>query len=378
MKLNHVEIVGAGPAGLYTSILLRRAMPKAKIVVHEQNAKNATFGFGVVFSDKALEFLQVDDPQTHQLITPHMEHWQNMELNYHGETVILDGIGFSSISRLKLLHILQEKALKENVILKHEAPVNSMDELTADLIVGADGFNSIIRNSNPEGFSASLSHFQNQFAWFGTSYPYDTLTQTFLKTECGALNAHHYRYSPSLSTFIVECEPSAYQALGFSEKNELQYAKICEQIFSSSLRSASLLTNNSVWRRFPKLWCERWHHQNQVLIGDAVRTAHFSIGSGTRLALEDAIALVKSLQENDSLENAFQSYETRRKPIAKKIVTAANESGTWYDNFADKLDQSPLNFAFDYVTRSGRVDLERLRKLTPQFMKAYERQSESN
>ncbi len=372
MRLEKIEILGGGPAGLYSAILLKRAMPDACIRVHEQNPRDATFGFGVVFSDQALSFLEADDSETHDLIAPHLERWQNMTLAHKSQAITLDGIGFASIDRLHLLQILQKRAENLGVELTFEAKVVAIDEMEADLVIGADGFNSLMRTSNPAAFQTSLDTFSNHFAWFAVEKAFDTLTQTFVKTEHGAFNAHHYRYTPSRSTFIVECDQPTFDAYGFATLDEDQTAEICEGVFADCLGGAKLIKNKSVWRQFPKLWCDRWVADNRVLLGDAVHTAHFSIGSGTRLALEDAIALVKALNEHSSLDAALQAFEDARKPIAKKLVDAANTSAAWYDDFAAKMALPPLEFAFDYITRSGRLDMARLRKMSPGFMAEYE------
>jgi 2-polyprenyl-6-methoxyphenol hydroxylase-like FAD-dependent oxidoreductase len=374
VKLSKIEIIGAGPAGLYTAILLKSAMPAARIRVTEQNPANVTFGFGVVFSDQALDFLRADDPETHALITPLMERWCDMTLSLDGEPVTLDGIGFAAIARLQLLQFLQQRAAGLGVELRFNQPVHSLEELEAqaDLIIGADGLNSILRRSYQDEFGAELNYFANHFAWFGTARPFETLTQTFIRNEQGVFNAHHYRYSPQMSTFIVECDHDSFVARGFGAMDEQQSAQICAQLFAETLDGAPLLTNNSVWRQFPRLWCENWVYGNRVLLGDAAHTAHFSIGSGTRLAFEDAIALVKALREHDSCELALAEFQRQRQPVARKLVDAANTSARWYDDFRGRMELSPLDFAFDYLTRSGRVDMERLRNLSPQFIAAYE------
>ena len=367
-----IEILGGGPAGLYTAILVRRLMPHVNVRVTEQNPRGATFGFGVVFSDRALEFLEADDPETHAAIAPAMERWRDMILNHPQGAVTIDGVGFSAIGRLDLIEILCARAEALGATIRFSHPVRRLDELDGDLIVGADGLNSLVRRLDEAAFSPRLAHFDNHFAWFGTQRPFDTLTQTFVHTDRGALNAHHYRYAPGMSTFIVECPPDTFERYRFADIDEAESARACEEVFAEVLQGAPLRTNRSHWRRFPKLWCEHWHSGNRVLLGDAAHTAHFSIGSGTRLAMEDALALVTSLARTDDLHDALAAFESVRRPVVHKIVTAANTSGDWYETFADRMSASPFDFAFDYITRSGRVDSERLRELAPRFMARYE------
>ena len=371
-QVRTIEIIGGGPAGLYVATLLKRQLPDARVRLTEQNPAAATFGFGVVFSDRALDFLEADDAETHDLITPAMERWQNMTLVHRGETVTLDGIGFAAIGRLELLQVLQARARAVGVELAYDRRIDDIKAIDADLVVGADGLNSVLRAADPQAFGETLDTFANRFAWFGTPRPFDTLTQTFIETPHGALNAHHYRYAPAISTFIVEVDPQAFDGFGLAHLDEAQSAGLCARLFADTLAGAPLLTNHSHWRQFPKLWCSRWVAGNRVLLGDAAHTAHFSIGSGTRLAMEDAIALTRAIADHDDLTDALFAYERERLPIAEKIVTAANSSAAWYDRFPAKMALAPLDFAFDYITRSGRIDLDRLRQLSPGFMAAYD------
>jgi benzoate-CoA ligase family protein len=370
--LRRIDILGGGPAGLYTAILLRLRMPHVQVRVTEQNSIGATFGFGVVFSDQALGFLAEDDRETHDLITPHMERWRDMTLNHPDGPVTIDGVGFAAIGRLELIEILRKRAESLGIDTRFSHAISSLSELDGDVVVGADGLNSLVRRSLEEDFEPTITYFRNHFAWFGTERSFDTLTQSFVDTPQGAFNAHHYRYAPNRSTFIVECEDDTFKNFGFEGMTEAQSAKACEEIFADVLEGAPLITNRSMWRQFPKLWCKNWTSGKYALMGDAVHTAHFSIGSGTRLAMEDAIALVGALERNKDVPSAMAEYEALRKPIARKIVDAANTSAGWYETFGERIKQSPVNFGFDYITRSGRVDIDRLRTMAPGFMARYE------
>ena len=374
VELDRVEILGGGPAGLYTGILLKKMRPATRVRIHEQNPADATFGFGVVFSDSALDFLAADDPETHALITPRMQNWRDMTLSIAGTRVTLDGIGFSAIGRLELLQILQRRARELGAELRFGQRIGDAREIAAraDLVVGADGLNSVLRQGDEAAFSPRLEYFANHFAWFGTPREFATLTQTFIAGPKGALNAHHYRYAPGRSTFIVECDTAGFEAYGFGDMDERESARVCGELFFGTLDEAPLLVNQSHWRRFPRLWCDNWVAGNRVLLGDAAHTAHFSIGSGTRLALEDAIALAAALHDADSLDGALSNYQRQRQPVARKLVDAANTSARWYDDFARHMSLPPLEFAFGYLTRSGRVDAARLRELSPRFMASYE------
>ena len=249
-----VAIIGAGPAGLYLATLLKRGGVTRDITVYEQNAADSTFGFGVVFSDTALDFLRADDHRTHEALTPALESWRDIQVVHRGEKIAIDGVGFTALGRLKLLELLQAQARKEGILPRFGKVVKSLDEVKdADLIVGADGVNSLVRQSDEQAFGAKVSHLTNRFAWFGTTRSFDALTQTFVKHKLGHFNAHHYRYTPGLSTFIVECDEATFNGAGFAKMSEQQTRSILEEVFEDALDGHQLISNRSIWRQFPQV-----------------------------------------------------------------------------------------------------------------------------
>lgn len=368
-----VAIIGGGPAGLYFGYLLKRKRPDAEIRLVEQNTSDATFGFGVVFSDRALEFLRDDDPETYDHVTPHMEIWDDLTVDHDGEKVRIDGIGFAAIGRLELLKLLQERVRSVGLEPEFATQLTSFDELADyDLVVGADGINSVVRAGRSREFGVSVTPRRNKFVWYGTTKPFDTLTHTYRRSDHGPFNAHHYRYAPDRSTFIVETDPETWAKAGFADMDEADTMAYCERVFAAELDGHPLISNKSIWRNFPNVWNDAWSAGNAVLLGDALRTAHFSIGSGTRLAMEDAIALSDALVERPGdLGEALKLYEARRRPIVEKLVDAANASAAWYERFPEHMALAPWDLAHSYMRRTGRVSNERLTELAPRFMAAY-------
>jgi 2-polyprenyl-6-methoxyphenol hydroxylase-like FAD-dependent oxidoreductase len=361
-----ITVVGAGPAGLYAAILLRRARPDARIEVLEQNGPDDTFGFGVVFSDEALAFLRADDPETADLIEPHMQRWRDIDVVHHGRKISIDGVGFAGIGRLELLKLLQGRAQDLGISPQFNCRLENLDALDADLIIGADGLNSTVRASGD--FGERIEHLGNRFVWYGADREFPALTQTFIETPHGRMNAHHYSYAPGRATFIVEMGPETFARSGFGDMAEPDYRAACAACFADALDGASLIPNNSIWRRFPNLSCETWFDGRKVLVGDALHTAHFSIGSGTRLALEDVIALVRALRDNDwSVPGALPAYQAARAPILSRITAAARRSAEWYEDFGRHMDLPPDAFALSYIRRAGRLDADRLRAMSPDF-----------
>jgi 2-polyprenyl-6-methoxyphenol hydroxylase-like FAD-dependent oxidoreductase len=372
-----IVIIGAGPAGLYLSLLLKRSRLPVNVTVIEQNAADSTFGFGVVFSENALEFLREDDPDIFGAITPALETWNDIVVVHRGVRMPIDGIGFSAIGRLHLLQLLQQQARAEGIPIHFNRQVSDLSEFAnADLIVGADGVGSLVRRSDESAFGTSLSYLTNRFAWFGTTKVFDVLTQTFIETPSGAITAHHYRYSPTMSTFLVECNEATFFDSGFDRMSEDETREILQQRFAETLDGHSLISNRSIWRQFPIISNEHWSSHNKVILGDALHTAHFSIGSGTRLAIEDSIALARAIRTYPrDVRETLAAYEAQRKPILAKLVTAANNSAGWYENFSSHMALAPYDFAMSYLSRTGRMDIERIRKMAPKFVAEYERQT---
>jgi len=361
-----ILVVGAGPAGLYFSYLFRKNNPGCELRVVEQNAADSTFGFGVVFSDKALEFLRGDDPATYDAITPQMEQWTDLTVVHRGTPVVIDGIGFSAIGRLKFLRLMQERAASAGVGAEFNTRFAG-DLGDYDLVVAADGANSAVRGA--ADFGTTITPLGNKFAWFGTTKMFPTLTQTFVENGHGHFNAHHYRHSLGMSTFVFECDAATWNRAGFASMDEGQTMKYAERTFAAALGGHRLVSNRSVWRNFPNVRNDRWHAGKVVLIGDALRTAHFSIGSGTRLAMEDAIALARSLNEfKNNIPDALAAFEAARRPVVDKLVAAADASGNWYDRFPEHMKLAPREFAWSYIQRSGRIDPARLGKISPKFV----------
>jgi 2-polyprenyl-6-methoxyphenol hydroxylase-like FAD-dependent oxidoreductase len=343
----NVLVVGAGPAGLYFSYLARRRQPRWRIRVVEQNPPDATFGFGVVFSDKALEFLRGDDPQTYAAITPHMETWTDLTVVHRGTPVV---IGLLAIRGRRM----QQRAAWDEANFESEL-FPGAEKLRP---CSSGGWRELVR---PPHGRFNDHHRSAKVAWFGTPGSPHAHTPE--------LQRHHYRHSPEMSTFVFECDATTWERAGFASMSETDTLSYGEKVFKETLGGHRLVSNKSVWRNFPNVRNTRWHAGNVVLIGDALRTAHFSIGSGTRLAMEDAIALAKSLVENENeTAEALAAFEAARRPIVEKLVAAADASGNWYDRFPEHMRLAPRDFAWSYIQRSGRIDPARLRKISPKFV----------
>jgi 2-polyprenyl-6-methoxyphenol hydroxylase-like FAD-dependent oxidoreductase len=365
-----INIVGAGPAGLLFALLIKRRFPVWRISVFEQNPPDATFGFGVVFSLNALAFLERDVPDFHQQLISRLDSWPMQRIVHRDERVDIDGNGFSAIGRLELNQFLQELCAQAGVEIEYRRGIADIDEVKAcDLLVGADGANSFVRRVFEGEFEPRLEWLTNRFAWYGTGKVFECLSLTFRANADGSFVAHHYRHSPQMSTFVVECDAATWQRAGLDRMSDEESRFYCERVFAADLDGHALISNKSIWRQFPLLTTRRWHSGNVILIGDALHTVHFSIGSGTRLALEDAIALDRAFGEAGAdAPRALAAFERERRPIVEKIVAAANASSFWYERLPEKLQLEPWALAYDYMMRSGRMTDERLGELSPKFM----------
>ncbi|MDQ3810402.1 MAG: FAD-dependent monooxygenase [Chloroflexota bacterium] len=369
-----IGIVGGGPAGLYFALLMKRQNPAHAIRLVEQNPADATFGFGVVFSDRALGFLNEADPDSYQDIQRRLQTWQEQAIVHRDQEVRIDGLGFSGIARLELLQILQAHGRGRGVELRFEERLTDLDTFAADcdLIVGADGVNSVVREAYRGHFQPSVQVLSNKYVWYATEQPFDCLTLTFRENDDGAFVAHHYRYSEDRSTFIVECDAATWERAGFAAMSEDESRHYCERVFARDLGGHPLLTNKSVWINFRAITNRTWSYGKVVLLGDALRTVHFSVGSGTRMALQDSVELARALAATGDVQQGLREFERVRRPHVEEFLQRASESFRWYERFRDKLSLDPVPFTYDYVMRSGRISYPRLKERSPRLAAAYE------
>ena len=379
-----VGVIGGGPAGLFSAILLKRANPAHRVTVFERNRADDTYGFGVVFSDQTLENVRDADPETFARVSGRLARWDDIDVHFKGRTITSGGHGFSGIARRELLAVLQERAREIGVDLRFRQEIREPFEMAshglddADLIIAADGINSATRRARAEQFGSSLEQGTARYIWLGTTLPLEAFTFIIVQTEHGVIQAHAYRFAPGQSTFIVECDDASWRAAGFDRADAAATIARCEAMFAPWLRGHALVTNaphlpDGGWTRFTKVKNTTWHDGNVVLIGDAAHTAHFSIGSGTKLALEDAIALARVLEDGSAREAALERYQAERMTEALKLQNAARNSMEWFENVKRYVHFEPEQFAYSLLTRSQRVSHENLRLRDGAYLSGVER-----
>ena len=371
MKIN---IIGGGPAGLYFAILMRKASASHQIKIYERNGPDDTFGWGVVFSGKTLANLRAADEVSHAEITRQFEAWDNVDVVHRDAKISIHGNSFSGIARLQLLKILQRRAEELGVEVAFHSEVQDIESLRqdCDLLLAADGVNSTVRLRYAKEFQPDLDIRANRYIWYGTNQLFHGLTLTFRENSAGVFAAHSYKFSPTTSTFIVECDPNTWDNAGFERMSTDQTLDYVGEVFAPDLNGHKLLSNNSKWINFLLVKNRNWFFENVALIGDALHTAHFSIGSGTKLAMEDAIALAESFQQTANVSEALTHFTQTRRPIIEDYQSAAFESMRWFENAASYMHLTPIELAYILMTRSGRVSYDDLKRRSPDFIAQYE------
>ena len=358
-----IVCIGGGPASLYFSLLAKKNNPEWQINIYEQNPDNVTWGFGVVFSDETMDNFKGADCKSYKAITDSFVHWDDIDVFHKGQKITSSGHGFAGMQRLKLLQILEARAIELGVVIKHDAIVDSIEPYKdADLIIAGNGITSFVRDLYSDEFGTEFVLRRNKFVWLGTTKKFDAFTFYFNENDDGLWRAHCYQYMPGNSTFIVECTEETFEKAGLANATEKDTVAYLLEVFKKELGGEHLITNNSLWRNFPQVKNTKYYHDNIVLLGDALHTAHFSIGSGTKLAMEDAVALNDSINGFDGdLLRALPEFQKVRQPAVDSIQRAAKVSMEWFEDverYYDKME--PMEFSYSLLTRSLRINHENL------------------
>jgi 2-polyprenyl-6-methoxyphenol hydroxylase-like FAD-dependent oxidoreductase len=365
----NIGIVGGGPAGLFFAYLMKRHDPGHRIRIVERDPAAATYGWGVVFTDIALAFVREVAPELYAAMTRNQEVHDAMRIVHRGQAITLANNTFHRMARIDLLRTLREHCSALGIAIEFGRRVDDIGEFDdCDLIVAADGAGSAIRTRYREHFEPALDVRPNLLAWYGTTALFDPLSLIFRENDAGLLIAHAYRYSRTHSTFLVECDPQTWERAGFAAMSDEDTREYVGKVFAADLNGNPLLSNNSKWINFLLVKNTNWFFENVVLLGDALHTAHFSIGSGTKLAMEDAIALAHAFQQTSDVKEALASFTAARRPVIEDYQAAAFESMKWFENAAQYVHLSPMELALSVMMRSGRVSYEDLRKRDPQFI----------
>ncbi|MFJ2962290.1 bifunctional salicylyl-CoA 5-hydroxylase/oxidoreductase [Streptomyces collinus] len=369
-----VAIIGGGPGGLYAAALLKRLDPAREITVWERNAPDDTFGFGVVLSDETLGGIEHADREVYEALQRHFTRWDDIDIVHRDTRHTSSGHGFAALGRQRLLEILHTRCRDLGVDLRFRTEAPADLPRTHDLVIAADGIHSTTRERHADVFRPRVTNHRCRYIWLAADFPFDSFRFEIAETEHGVMQLHGYPYAPDASTVIIEMREEVWRAAGFDELDEAESVERCAKIFAEALRGRPLKSNNSTWTTFRTVVNDRWSHGNVVLLGDAAHTAHFSIGSGTKLAVEDALALAACLEERDSLPEALAAYEAERRPVVASTQRAARASLEWFENIALYLDQPPRQFAFNLLTRSRRVTHDNLRLRDARFTETVERE----
>jgi 2-polyprenyl-6-methoxyphenol hydroxylase-like FAD-dependent oxidoreductase len=369
-----IGVIGGGPAGLYFALLMKARDARHEIHVREANPADATYGWGLVFAAPTLRLLADSDPAFYADLTRECAELDTMEIVHRGVHVAVKGNRWARVSRIAMLRALQQHCLARGVRLAFEARVEDVDGFAGfDLVVVADGVASSIRARHADWFEPSVERYRNKFAWYGTTALIPALSLIFRESAHGIFIAHCYQYSPTHSTFLVECDPAAWARAGLDRMSDADSRRYCEAVFRDDLAGRPLLSNRSSWFNAAIIRNRHWSRGNVVLLGDALRTVHFSIGSGTRMALQDAIALAEALHAHgDDVAAGLDEFAVRRRPGSDDFQESAVKSIRWYENVGEIFHLDPLAFAYSYFRRTGRVSHEDLRRMDPAFVAAYE------
>lgn len=368
-----IAVIGGGPAGLYFSRLVRLHLPVHQVDVFEQNPPNATWGFGVGLGGKARDRIRVIDPDVHDRISRAMVFHNQQRIHLNGTDILVEyAVDGGAIERLDLLKILHAACESVGVSIKYNSRIESLDQFKGyDLIVGADGVNSVVRRLNQAAFGTQIRTLTNFFAWYGVRRAMRPGSLVFRQTSDGRFVGHYYPYTNGMSTFVAECDAATWQSAGLDAMTDDQRRSFIEKVFAPELSGDPLVDNRSIWRNFPVITNKTWAVGNVVLIGDALMSAHFSIGSGTRLSMDDAAALFEAVKQTGDATSAIARFDEIRRPWREKFGAAAEKSFNWYERMDEVMQQDPIDFVYDFLTRTERIDDTRLAEYAPKFFKMY-------